>query len=580
MIWKHAFIHTLREDPAEAETVSHRLMLRAGMIQKVAAGIYDYLPLGLRVITKIEGIIRQEMARCNAAELLLPMVVPSELWKESGRWEFYGPELCRLTDRKNNEFCLGPTHEEVIVDVVRSAVRSYRDLPILLYQIQTKFRDEVRPRYGLMRGREFIMKDAYSFHADEKSLDEMYWTMYEAYKRIFTRCGLTFRPVEADSGNIGGSVTHEFHVLAQSGEDTIAFCDTCDYAANLEKARSARSKKPDASSSFSPDAAAPHEVATPGKTSIEDVSTFLGIPPRTTVKMLVYDVDRGAYSVAVCIRGDCAVNEVKLRGALNAASVAILSDDAVKSTLGLVVGYMGPYKLECPGLKEVIADDSIMAMDACVCGANREGYHLTDVRPSRDVRFSRIEDLGFVQEGDGCPHCDAGKLQMKKGIEVGQVFKLGRKYAAPMSLTFLNDQNAESLMTMGCYGIGVGRTAAAAIEQNNDKDGILWPDPIAPYAVTVLCLDPSNEETMSVSQKIHDALEALGIDVLLDDRAERPGVKFIDADLIGCPFRITVGARGLKEGIVEVKRRGADKKLEKIPKDNCVEFIRAILKKT
>jgi prolyl-tRNA synthetase len=572
MIWKNAFIHTLREDPAEAETVSHKLMLRAGMIQKIAAGIYNYLPLGLRVIMKIEAIIRQEMARCNAAELLLPVVVPAELWKESGRWELYGPELCRLTDRKNNAFCLGPTHEEVIVDVVRNAVRSYRDLPLLLYQIQTKFRDEVRPRFGLMRGREFIMKDAYSFHADEKSLDEMYWAMYEAYKRIFSRCGLTFRPVEADSGNIGGSVTHEFHVLAQSGEDTIAFCDACDYAANLEKACS---KKPDTAVPVPPDAPAPAEVATPGKTSIEDVSSFLKIAPQDTVKMLIYEVDKGAYSVAVCIRGDCTVNEVKLRSVLNAASVAIPSDDVVKS-MGLAVGYMGPYRLQCAGLKEIIADHSIKAMGKCVCGANREGYHLTGAYPSRDFSFSRYEDVGFAAAGDACPRCEKGMLQMCKGIEVGQVFKLGQKYSKPMSLTFLTDGDSESLMTMGCYGIGVGRTAAAAIEQNNDKDGILWPVPIAPYAVTVLCLDPANPEALSVSMKIHDGLEACGIDVLLDDRSERPGVKFIDADLIGCPLRVTVGARGLKEGMVEVKQR-QEKKFEKIPKDNCIETVRNLI---
>jgi prolyl-tRNA synthetase len=579
MIWKHAFIHTLREDPAEAETVSHKLMLRAGMIQKLAAGIYDYLPLGLRVISKIEVIIRQEMASCNAAELLLPMVVPAELWKESGRWDYYGPELLRLTDRKNNSFCLGPTHEEVIVDVVRKAVRSYRDLPLCLYQIQTKFRDEVRPRYGLMRGREFIMKDAYSFHADEKSLDEMYWTMYEAYKRIFTRCGLTFRPVEADSGNIGGSVTHEFHVLAQSGEDTIAFCDSCDYAANIEKARAARAartKKPDGTRPVPPGAPVPAEVATPGKMSIEDVSSFLKILPRDTVKMLIYEVDGGAYSAGVCIRGDCAVNETKLRGVLNAKTVAIQPDDVVRKKLGLAVGYMGPYKLSCEGLREIIADDSIKAMGNCVCGANKEGYHVTGVYPSRDFTVSRYEDVGFVVEGDKCPKCDNGTLQMRKGIEVGQVFKLGRKYTEPMSLTFLTESDASSLMTMGCYGIGVGRTAAAAVEQNNDENGIIWPVPIAPYAVTVLCLDPSNADTLSVARKINDGLEAGGIDVLFDDRQERPGVKFIDADLIGCPFRITVGVRGLKEGMVEIKRR-KEKKFEKLPLENCVEAIRTLI---
>jgi prolyl-tRNA synthetase len=583
MIWNHAFIHTLREEPAEAETISHKLMLRAGMIQKLSAGIYNYLPLGLRVIKKIEGIIRQEMGRCNAAELLLPMVVPAELWKESGRWDYYGPELLRFTDRKNNPFCLGPTHEEVIVDVVRKAVRSYRDLPLCLYQIQTKFRDEVRPRYGLMRGREFIMKDAYSFHADEKSLDEMYWIMYEAYKRIFTRCGLTFRPVEADSGNIGGSVTHEFHVLAQSGEDTIAFCDACDYTANLEKASS---KKPDGPAAIPvtgdgvpvAEAGVPVEVATPGKTSIEDVSSFLKIAPGETVKMLVYEVDGGEYFAGVCIRGDCAVNEAKLRNVLNARAVAIAPDEVVRSKLGCVVGYMGPYKLSCPGLKEIIADNSITGMGACVCGANKEGYHLTNIVPSRDLTMSRYEDVGFVAEGDICPRCNKGKLQMCKGIEVGQVFKLGQKYSKPMSLTFLTDKDTDSFMTMGCYGIGVGRTAAAAIEQNNDEHGILWPVPIAPYTVTVLCLDPLNQEALMVSHTIHDGLEACGFDVLLDDRAERPGVKFIDADLIGCPFRVTVGARGLKEGMVEVKRR-SEKKFEKVPKDNCIEILRNIMKK-
>ena len=574
MLWKHAFIHTLREVPSEAETISHRLMLRAGMIQKLSSGIYNYLPLGLRVITKIESIIRQEMERCNAAELLLPMVVPAELWKESGRWDYYGPELLRLTDRKNNAFCLGPTHEEVIVDVVRRTVRSYRDLPLCLFQIQTKFRDEVRPRYGLMRGREFIMKDAYSFHADEASLDETYRTMYDAYNRIFSRCGLTFRPVEADSGNIGGSVTHEFHVLAQSGEDTIAFCDKCDYAANLEKASS---KKSAAAVANSAGTDLPLDVATPGKSSIEDVAAFLRVPVQSTIKMMVYEIDSGTYFVGVCIRGDLLVNEVKLKNLLNATTVSIPSDEIVKSKLGLVVGYMGPHDLASPGLREVIADNSLHAIGKSVCGANREGFHTVNIYPSRDCRFSRFEDLGFVAEGDPCPRCDEGRIQMKKGIEVGQVFKLGQKYSKTMSLTFLTESNSESMMTMGCYGIGVGRTAAAAVEQNNDENGMCWPPPIAPYAVTVLCLDPANQEAMSLANKVHDDLESCGIDVLLDDRPERPGVKFIDADLIGCPLRVTIGARGLKEGIVEIKVR-TEKKFEKIPKENCVEYILNMVK--
>ncbi len=569
MFWKNAFIHTLREDPAEAETISHKLMLRAGMIQKLGSGIYNYLPLGLRVIKKIETIVRQEMARCNATELLLPMVVTADLWKESGRWDYYGPELLRLTDRKNNQFCLGPTHEEVIVDVVRKSIRSYRDLPVCLYQIQTKFRDEVRPRYGLMRGREFIMKDAYSFHADEKSLDEMYWIMYEAYNRIFSRCGLTFRPVEADSGNIGGSVTHEFHVLAQSGEDTIAFCDKCDYTANIEKAVAKKDGHPGA---VPADALQPTEIATPGKSSIEDVSAYLKISPQSTIKMIVYDIDNGSYYVGVCIRGDLLVNEIKLKNLLQATTVTIPSDEIVRKKLGLAVGYMGPYGLDCPGLKEVIADDSVLSINKGVCGANKDGFHLDNVWPSRDCKFARYEDLGFVKEGDHCPRCDNGVLQMKKGIEVGQVFKLGQKYSKPMKLGFLSDKGDECLMTMGCYGIGIGRTAAAAVEQNNDVNGIAWPAPIAPYVLTVLCLDPANPESMALSQKIHDAVEAIGIDVLLDDRSERPGVKFIDADLIGCPFRVTVGARGLKEGVIEFKRR-SEKAFEKIPVATCIETI-------
>ena len=456
MFWKDAFVHTLREVPSEAETVSHKLMLRAGMIQKLSAGIYNYLPLGLRVIKKIEAVIRDEMAKCGAAELLMPMVIPADLWQESGRWSYYGPELLRLTDRKNNPFLLGPTHEEVIVDVVRRAVRSYRDLPLCLFQIQTKFRDEVRPRYGLMRGREFIMKDAYSFHATEESLEETYRAMYRAYGAIFGRCGLEFRAVEADSGNIGGSVTHEFHVLADSGEDTIAFCDSCDYAANIEKAET-RSVAP---AGLPHDAPQPQEVATPGKTSIEDVAAFLGVSARDTVKMLVYEVD-SEYHVAVCIRGDLTVNEVKLRTVLGAKNVAIPSDEIVKNKLKLFVGYLGPRNLLPGAVKEVIADRSVVAMGKSVCGANKDGFHLTDIYPGRDLSFNRIEDVAIVVEGESCPRCDNGKFKMRKGIEVGQVFKLGQKYSRPMSLTFLNDKDNADFMTMGCYGIGVGRTAAA-----------------------------------------------------------------------------------------------------------------------
>jgi prolyl-tRNA synthetase, family II len=577
MLWKDAFIFTLREEPAEAETISHKLMLRAGMIQKVASGIYNYLPPGLRVIRKIEGIVRGEMAHNNATELLMPMVIPAELWQESGRWDHYGPELLRLTDRKSNNFCLGPTHEEVIVDVVRKTVRSYRDLPVCLYQIQTKFRDEIRPRYGLMRGREFIMKDAYSFHADEASLDKIYWVMHAAYTSIFKRCGLDFRPVEADSGNIGGSVTHEFHVLADSGEDTIAFCGSCDYAANIEKACSKYSA---VDSKVPADAPAIEEVATPEKKSIEEVSAFLKIPARKTVKMLVYEVNDGESLVAVCIRGDLTVNEIKLRTLLGAQSVAIPDDGPLRKRLQLPVGYLGPCNLKNEGLREalreIIADYSVQPLTDAVCGANKEGFHLMHVYPGRDMNISRYADLGFVGQEDPCPQCDGGKLMLRKGIEVGQVFKLGQKYSKPMALTFLTESNSEQEMTMGCYGIGIGRTAAAAIEQNHDKDGIIWPLPIAPYTVTVLCLDIADSSCMDMASAIHNKLEEKGIDVLLDDRPDRPGVKFKDADLIGCPLRVTVGARGLKEGLIEVKWRER-KESEKIPKEGVVEKIFEII---
>lgn len=569
MRWKNAFIFTLREDPSEAELASHRLMLRAGMIKRLASGIYDYLPAGLRVIRKIEGIIREEMHRCGAAELLMPAVVPAELWKESGRWNYYGPELLRFKDRKSNEFCLGPTHEEVVVDVARHAVRSYRDLPLCLFQIQSKFRDEVRPRYGLMRGREFIMKDAYSFHADEDSLDEMYRRMHEAYSAIFRRCGLDFRPVEADSGTIGGDVTHEFHVLADSGEDIVVFCDHCDYAANLERAQCRRDQAPAPTPGDAPE---PEEVETPGRKSIEEVSEFLGISPDRTVKMLVYSVNEGEYLAAACIRGDMELNEVKLRNLLGADSVEIPSDEQLRERTGLAVGYLGPRGLDTKAIHRVVADYSVAAMGDCVIGANRDNYHLRHVFPARDIRVDRYGDLAFVEAGQRCDRCEGGVLSLRKGIEVGQIFKLGRKYTESMKMAFLDEKGEQRFVTMGCYGIGVGRTAAAAIEQHHDKDGIIWPPAIAPYAVTVLCLDSANEEVYRVAVGIHDELEGRGVDVLLDDREERPGVKFKDADLIGCPVRVVVGGRGLAAGTVEVKMR-ATGGVDKVGPEGAVSFV-------
>jgi len=571
MYWKNSFIYTLREDPSEAETISNKLMLRAGMIQKVSAGIYNYLPLGLRVIKKIEQIIREEMNKRNAVELLMPMVIPAELWQESGRWNYYGPELLRFTDRKNNSFCLGPTHEEVISDVVRRCVRSYRDLPICLYQIQTKFRDEIRPRFGLMRCREFIMKDAYSFHANENSLNEMYQKMYEAYVAIFSRCGLNFRAVEADSGNIGGSITHEFHVLADSGEDTIAFCDTCNYAANIEKAESWRLKP--AEVPFN--ALKVKEIATPDKTSIEDVATFLNIEPSKTIKMLIYETDKKEY-IGVCIRGDLTVNETKLKNILDVTGITIPQDEMIKLNLGLPVGYLGPINIKKDLIKEIICDFSVQTVEDGVCGANKEGFHLQNVYPVRDFDVDRYVDIATVKEGDYCPKCEKGKLVMRKGIEVGQIFKLGDKYSKPMSLTFLNENNLEATMIMGCYGIGVGRTAAAAIEQNHDEDGIIWPIGISPYTATILCLDVQDDKASSIAEKIYNFLESNNIDTLYDNREERAGVKFKDADLIGCPYRITVGLRGIKEGIIELKKRN-QKNIIKIPVDSCLEKLVKII---
>ena len=567
MHWNQAFIRTLRQDPSEAELVSHRLMVRAGMIQKVSSGIYDYLPAGLRVIRKIEAIIREEMQAAGAVELLMPVVIPAQLWHESGRWEYYGPELLRFTDRKNNDFCLGPTHEEVIVDVVRSAARSYRDYPLCLYQIQTKFRDEIRPRYGLMRGREFIMKDAYSFHTCDESLDAYYREMSRAYERIFTRCGLVFRPVEADSGAIGGSVTHEFHVLADSGEDAIAYCSSCEYAANIERAQKRR--EPPAPSGT--DSAPMVKKRTPGCTRVEDVASFLSVEPYRVIKTILYQVD-GKELVAVCIRGDGEINEAKLRTVLGADQVMIPDEALVRAQLGVPVGYLGPRGLKERGIARVVADVGVEGAVDSVTGANEEGFHLVQVTVGRDAQIDLFADIGFVSAGEGCPRCSDGILALRKGIEVGQVFKLGRKYSEPMRLMYLDESGVQQHCTMGCYGIGVGRTAAAAIEQNHDAKGMVWPRALSPYTVTILCLDPGDPQVASVSLQLHDRLEQAGIDVLLDNRDERPGVKFNDADLLGCWVRVTVGARGLKENAVEVRLRRDGENI-RVPLENAADYL-------
>lgn len=564
MYWKDAFIYTLRETPADAEVVSHQLMSRAGMIMKVASGVYNYLPLGLRVIRKIEDIIRDEMKTVGASELLMPAVIPSELWKESGRWDYYGKELLRITDRKNNEFCIGPTHEEVVVDVARRSVKSYRDLPLTLYQIQSKFRDEIRPRFGLMRGREFIMKDAYSFHETEESLDEMYWKMHNAYTNIFSKMGLTFRPVEADSGAIGGETTHEFHVLADSGEDKIIFCESCDYAANVEKAV----KKIETEFVKGSDEPVT-EVETPGKKTIEEVSNFLSITPEETIKMLIFKVDDEKL-VGVIIRGDQELNEVKFRNFLKASTLEIPMEHELIEA-GMKPGYLGA--LDFVEGVDVYADYSVKSVSRGVIGANKEDYH-TFVSPERDLADLTYGDFGFADEGDTCT-C-GGTLNSCRGIEVGQVFKLEKKYSSSMNMNFLDANGKKATPTMGCYGIGVGRTAASAVEQNFDKDGIVWPISIAPYQVVILALDADKEESKVIVDDLHDTLEAQGIDTLVDDRKERPGVKFKDADLIGIPLQVVIGKRGIESGDLEVKIRKTGEKLS-VPvtelKEKVIELV-------
>ncbi|NGZ02054.1 MAG: proline--tRNA ligase [Nitrospira sp. WS238] len=536
-------IPTLRDDPGEAETVSHRLMLRAGLIRKVAAGIYTYLPLGLRVIRKIEQIIREEMNRAGAQELLMPIASPAELWKETARWDYYGKELFRFKDRHERDFCLGPTHEEVITDLFRREVRSYRQLPLNFYQIQTKFRDEIRPRFGLMRGREFIMKDAYSFDLDEAGAKISYQRMYDAYTRIFTRCGLTFRAVEADTGLIGGDVSHEFMVLAETGEATVAYSTEGAYAANLERAETCPPTEVDSSPllPLTP-------VETPQRRTVEEVTAFLKISPRHLVKTLLYQ--SGTESVAVLIRGDHEVNEVKLARLLKINDVALCDPETVQRLTGCPPGFAGPV-----GLQQVrtLADLAVKGMKNVVIGANRADTHYQNANFNRDFTVEQFADLRNVQSGDPSPR-GPGVLTLAKGIEVGQVFLLGTKYSQKMNATILDEQGKERLAIMGCYGIGVGRTAAAAIEQHHDDKGIIWPLPIAPFHVHLLTVSQSEKTTKTAGQLYSD-LENAGFEVLWDDRPDRAGVKFNDADLIGIPFQIVIGDKGLADGIVEMKTR-------------------------
>ncbi len=552
---------TLKDVPKDAEVVSHQMLVRGGYLRKVAAGIYNFLPLARRVLRKIETIVREEMDAAGAQEVLLPFVQPAELWIESDRWQKYGPELARLKDRKGGDFCLGPTHEEVIVDLVRRDVRSWRALPLNLYQVQAKFRDEMRPRAGLMRGREFIMKDAYSFDIDDEAANRSYDAMYAAYERIFTRCGLDFRAVEADTGAIGGSRSHEFQVLADSGEDAIVSCAECEYAANVEQAELVVS--PGEPGPTSPAAVA---VDTPARRTIEEVSAFLGRPAEAFIKTLLFRAD-GALVVAL-VRGDHELNEIKLAKALGATTVELADEAAIQAATGAPVGFAGPVGLDAS--IRVVADSSIRGMRGAVTGANEADRHLVDVDEGRDFTAALYTDLRLAQAGDPCPRC-GGALRAFRGIEVGHVFFLGTVYSEKMRCNYLDEHSTERPMVMGCYGIGVTRIMAAAIEQHHDEHGIVWPLALAPYAVTILPLQMNKPEVVEAAERLYTELLEAGVAVLLDDRKERAGSKFADAELMGIPYRVAIGGRGLAEGVLEVKARSGE--MEKVPVERVTAHL-------
>jgi len=569
MRWSKTLIPTLKEVPADAEVVSHKLLVRAGFIRQISRGVYDYFPLALKVIRKIEAIVREEMNRAGAQELLMPISAPAELWQESGRWDYYGKELMRFKDRNERDFCLGPTHEEIVTDLVRRSVRSYRELPMNLYQIQTKFRDEPRPRFGLMRGREFIMKDAYSFHTDIDDCRREYDNMYQTYRRIFGRLGLSFRPVEADTGAIGGSQSHEFQVLAESGEDAIVSCNSCDYAANVEKAE-VKNKRP-AGREISEESPKLEKVATPGKKSVAAVAEFLKLTADKFIKTLVYKTDSDEL-VAVLVRGDHEVNELKLRTVLGCREVALADETSVAAATGAIPGYLGPIGLKL----RVVADLSVQGMRSAVTGANEANAHYVQIDQERDFTPSAFADLRLAVNGDACPRCEKGKLESHRGIEVGQVFYLGTRYSEKMGATFLDAEGREQPIQMGCYGIGISRLVAAAIEQNHDANGIIWPFSIAPFQVLVLPINYKEEKLRDAADKLYQELQRRGVDVLLDDRDERPGVKFKDGDLVGIPLRVTIGAKSLDKGCVELRWR-RDGKTDEIAVADAAKTIQNLI---
>ena len=562
------FISTLKEAPAEAELVSHALMLRAGLIRRLGSGLYTWMPLGLRVLRKVESVVREEMDRSGAIELLMPAVQPAELWQESGRWDVFGPQMLKIRDRHERDFCFGPTHEEVITDIARREIRSYRQLPVNFYQIQTKFRDEIRPRFGVMRAREFVMKDAYSFHIDHKSLERTYRLMYDTYSRIFTRLGLRFRSVAADTGAIGGTGSHEFHVLADSGEDAIAFSPDSDYAANVELAEALAPDMPRPAP-----LAALQKLATPRQKTIEEVSGHLGVAPERIVKSLMV-VSGDQRECLLLLRGDHTLNEVKAAKVFAPhEGFRFATEPEIRSRLGAGPGSIGPVGVDLP----VIADRAVIAQADFVCGANADGYHLTGVNFGRDLpEPSQVADLRNVVAGDPSPD-GKGRLEICRGIEVGHIFQLRTKYADAMIATVLDESGQARAMEMGCYGIGVSRIVAAAIEQNHDARGIAFPEAMAPFAVAIVPIGlGKSQQVADVAGRLHEALVQSGIEVLLDDRDERPGVMFADMELIGIPHRIVVGERGLKQGVVEYQRR-RDSTAQQIPMEEAAVFVRARL---
>lgn len=569
MRFSQTLIPTLKETPRDAEVISHQLMLRAGLIRKVASGIYTLLPLGVRVLRKFESIVREEMNRSGAQEVIMPMVVPAALWQQSGRWTKYGPELLRFKDRHDNDFLLGPTHEEVITDLVSQSVKSYKDLPINLYQIQSKFRDERRPRFGLMRGREFGMKDAYSFHSSWESLSQTYEDMRQAYERIFSRCGLGFRMVQADSGAIGGSVSAEFMVLAETGEDAVITCTHCDYAANVEAAACVLPTQAVADTTSRP---APVAILTPGQKSVSEVSAFLKVTPESVIKTMIYLADNAPIAALVCGHHD--VNEIKLKHVLGVSELVLASESMVKKVTQADTGYAGPVGLSIP----IIADPEVMHSPEIVTGANQSNHHLHHVVPGRDFVPTQVADIRNARSGETCSQCQTGHYHICRGIEVGHIFQLGLTYSAAMNCTFADQDGSNKPMVMGCYGIGIGRTVAAAIEQSHDEKGIVWPKALSPFDTILIVANAKDATLLDYGQQLYSRLQQAGIEVLFDDRLENAGIKFKDADLIGVPFQIIIGKTWEKEGLLEIKYRRTGE-LQKVTDEALFTSLRQMLGK-